>query len=607
MDRKELINKYIEFFKSRKHKEIPNASLIPENDPTVLFTTAGMHPIIPYLLGQPHPQGKKLVNIQRCIRTVDIDEVGDPYHHTFFEMLGNWSLGNYFKKEAIEMSFEFLTNTLAIPIERIAITCFKGDKTTPQDKEAAETWLSLGIPESRIAFLPKLDNWWETPGPGPCGPDTEMFYWSSNAKPPEKFDPKNKNWVEIGNNVLMQYEKDSKGKYIPAKQKNIDFGGGVERITTILSGLEDNYLSDSFISIINKIEELSGKTYGENWEGEGIKNPKNTETTKSMRIIADHIKAAVFIIADGITPSNMEQGYVLRRLIRRAIRYGRQLNLKNFTKQIAEPVFEIYKDYKHLQKNKKQILEELEKEENKFLETLGKGINIFNKLIKDQNKISGKNAFLLYQSYGFPIEITKELAKEKNIKVDEIAFAKENKTHQEISKTATQGRFKSGLTDSGEKTTKLHTATHLLHTALRKILGPEVQQKGSNINPERLRFDFTFNRKLTDKEKQNVENMVNDIINKKLEITRKEMSLSEAKKLGALGFFEHKYGNIVSVYTIGSGPHIYSREVCAGPHIKNTSELGKIRKGGRDKNVKFKIKKEESSSAGVRRIKAILE
>jgi alanyl-tRNA synthetase len=581
MDRKELINKYIEFFKTKKHKEIQNASLIPENDPTVLFTTAGMHPIVPYLLGQPHSQGKRLVNVQKCIRTVDIDEVGDQVHHTFFEMLGNWSLGDYFKKEAIEFSFEFLTNILQIPLERIAITCFKGDKTSSQDKEAAETWIKLGIPESRIAFLPKSENWWETPSPGPCGPDTEMFYWSSSEKPPEKFDPENKNWVEIGNNVLMQYEKNKNGEYKPANQKNIDFGGGVERTVTILNGLEDNYISDLFLPLINKLEELSKKTYGE-----------ETNTTKAMRIIADHIKASCFIIADGITPSNMEQGYVLRRLIRRAIRYGRFLEIKNFTKQIAEPVFEIYKDYKHLKENKKKILEELEKEENKFLETLGRGMNIFNKLIKNKNKISGKDAFLLYQSYGFPIEITKELAKEKNIKVDDIAFEKENKAHQKLSKTATEGKFKSGLENSGEKTTRLHTTTHLLNEALNQVLKSEIQQKGSNITPERLRFDFNFDRKLTSEEKQEVENLINKKIKEKLSVTMKEMTIEQAKKIGAKGVFDSKYGDNVSVYSIGN----FSKEICAGPHVQNTSELGN-----------FKIKKEESSSAGVRRIKGFLE
>ena len=358
INRKQLIKKFIDFYKSKNHKEIPNASLIPENDPTVLFTTAGMHPIVPYLLGQPHPQGKRLVNVQKCIRTQDIEEVGDTYHHTFFEMLGKWSLGDYFKEEAIKLTFEFYTKILKIPIKKLAVSCFSGNKNASEDNEAAKVWESLGIKKQRIAFL--ANNWWETPGPSPCGPDTEVFYWKLN-NPPEKFNPEDDTWVEIGNDVLMQYEKDEKGKYMEAKQKNIDFGGGVERTLTILNNLEDDYQSDSFLPIITKIEKLSNKKYN-----------KNKQDTKAMRIIADHIKASVIIMADGIIPSNLEQGYVVRRLIRRAIRYGKNLNMKNFTTKIAEPVFQIYDDYLSLQKNKKIIFNELEKEENKFLETLEK-------------------------------------------------------------------------------------------------------------------------------------------------------------------------------------------------------------------------------------------
>ena len=587
MDRKQLIKAYLDFYKTKGHKEIANSSLIPVNNPTVLFTTAGMHPIIPYLLGQSHPLGKRLCDVQRCIRTQDIDDVGDTYHHTFFEMLGNWSLGDYFKSEAIEFSFEFFTKVLKIPLDRFAVSCFVGDSTAPRDEEAAKTWERLGISKDRIAFLGKEDNWWETPGAGPCGPDTEMFYWKlNNKKPPKKFDPKDKNWVEIGNDVLMQYSKDDSGKYKEAKQKNIDFGGGVERIVSTLNGLEDNYLAPYFLPIIKQIEKLSGKKYNE-----------SEEVTKSMRIIADHIKAAVFIIADGVTPTNSEQGYVLRRLIRRAIRHGRNIGITHFTKDIAKSVFEIYDDYDVIKKNKEKIIAELEKEEVRFLETLEKGIREFEKIIKNHTKIiPGKLAFLLYQSYGFPIEITVELAKENKIEVNLKEFNSELEEHQKLSRTATEGRFKSGLGDTTKETTKLHTATHLLEAALRKILGNEVSQKGSNITGERLRFDFSFNRKLTPEEIKKAEELVNSAIKNKLVVKREEMSPEQAKKSGALGFFEHKYGDIVSVYTIGNEKEPFSKEICTGPHVDNTSELGK-----------FKIVKEEASSSGVRRIKAILE
>ncbi|MFH1801676.1 MAG: alanine--tRNA ligase [archaeon] len=580
MDRKELIKKYIDFYKSKNHKEIPNASLIPENDPTVLFTTAGMHPIVPYLLGNPHPLGKRLCNVQKCIRTIDIEEVGDTTHHTFFEMLGKWSVGDYFKKEAIEYTLEFFTKILKIPKEKLAVSCFAGDKNAPKDEESLKVWLSLGIPEERIAFLPKKDNWWETPGPGPCGPDTEIFYWKDNLKPaPEKFNPDDKNWVEIGNDVLMQYEKDKLGNYKDAKQKNIDFGGGVERIIAVFNKLEDDYLADMWKPIIKKIEKISGRKYEQH--------------KREMRIIADHIKASVLIIADGITPSNTEQGYVLRRLIRRAVRYGKFLNIKNFTPQVAEPIFKIYDDYKHLQKNKKKILEELKKEEEKFNLTLEKGLKIFEKIAKEKKEIDCDKGFLLYQSYGFPIEMTTELAKERKIKFSpEASYALLDK-HQQLSRTATAGKFKSGLADNSEATTKLHTAAHLLLAALRIVLKDKnIIQKGSNITPERIRLDFSFSRKLTQKELEEVENLVNAEIQKSCEVVKKEMSPELAKKQGALGIFEEKYKEKVSVYSIGD----FSKEICAGPHVKNTCELGH-----------FKILKEESSSQGVRRIKAILE
>jgi alanyl-tRNA synthetase len=565
MNRKQLIKKYLDFFKSKDHKEIPNASLIPENDPTVLFTTAGMHPLVPFLLGQKHPQGKRLTNVQRCIRTGDIDEVGDTTHHTFFEMLGNWSLGDYFKKEAIEMSAEFLTKALKIQKKEIAVTCFKGDKDAPKDTESAEIWKASGI--DKVEFLGKKDNWWGPAGnTGPCGPDTEMFI----------------NGVEIWNDVLMQYNKDEKGNYNEASQKNIDTGMGVERTVAILNNLDDNYLADMWQPLIKQIEKLSSKTY------------KGNE--REMRIIADHIKASVFIIADGITPSNTEQGYVLRRLIRRAIRYAKNLNIPqdaDVTTPLVKEILKIYSDYDILKDNKQKIIDELNKEEDQFEKTLEKGINLFNKITKDKKAIDGKNAFLLFQSYGFPIEMTIELAKEKGIKVDEKAFQQELKSHQELSRTASAGKFKSGLADNSEQTTKLHTACHLLNQALREVLKDKnIFQRGSNITPERLRFDFNFDRKLTDEEKKEIEDLVNKKIKENIPVELEEISIDEAKKKGAQGVFDSKYGDKVKVYSIGK----FSKEICAGPHVTNTSELGT-----------FKIKKEQSSSSGVRRIKAVLE
>jgi len=594
--RKELIKAYLDFFKSKKHAILPSAPLVPENDPTVLFTTAGMHPLVPFLLGQPHPLGERLADVQKCLRTQDIESVGDTYHHTFFEMLGNWSLGDYFKKEAIEFSSEFLTKILKIPIERMGITIFGGDKDyskIPKDDEAAKIWLSLGIKEEKIAYMEggvkdSKDNWWGPAGlTGPCGPSTEMFYWKPNNIPvPKKFDPKDENWVEIWNDVLMQYVKNDKGDYNLAKQKNIDTGMGVERTLSMLNSLEDDYLSECFLPIIQEIEKLSRKKYG-----------KNKEETRAMRIIADHLKAAVFILSEKVMPSNTERGYVLRRLIRRAIRYGKTLMMQNnFTKKLAEIVISMYQDdYKELKDNKKFIFEEIEKEENRFRETLASGLRFFNKIAEESkgNEISGKDAFLLYQSYGFPLELTKEIAKEKEINVDEKSFNEEYQKHRELSRTASAGKFKSGLADNTEATTKLHTATHLLNQALRIVLNkPNLHQAGSNITGERTRFDFTFDRKLTSEEIKAVEDLVNQKIKEKLPVRREEMTIEQAKKAGAMGVFEHKYGEKVFVYSIGD----FSKEICAGPHAKNTRELGH-----------FKIIKEEASSAGVRRIKAILE
>ena len=587
--RTELIKRYIEFFKSKNHKEITNSSLIPVNDPTVLFTTAGMHPLVVHLSGQKHPLGSRLVNVQRCIRTGDIDEVGDTTHHTLFEMLGNWSLGDYFKKEAIEFSFEFLTKILKISKDKLAVTCFAGDSDAEKDTESEKIWLSLGISKERITFLSKKDNWWGPAGEtGPCGPDTEMFYWRSSEPVPKKFNPEDKRWVEIWNDVFMQYNKTKDGKFIPLKQKNVDTGMGVERTLAILNNIEDNYQSEVFKPLIKQIEEISNKNY------------KGNE--KEMRIMADHLKAAVFMIGDETPtyPSNIGQGYVLRRLIRRAIRYGKLLDIEiNFTTKIAEKVLDIYQDYKILQKNRNTILTKLDEEENKFRATIERGIRQFDKLANEKKNISGEEAFLLFQSYGFPIEMTEEMAKEKSIKLDVKCFHEAYNKHQELSRTTSAGTFKSGLSDHSEKTTRLHTATHMLNEALAQVLGPEVAQRGSNITPERTRFDFNFSRKLTEDEIKKIEEIVNKAVEKSLEMKREEMSLKKAFDSGARGEFGHKYPEKVSVYTIIDSKDkrgYFSKEICTGPHVKNTKEIGHI-----------KIIEQSAVSAGVRRIKAIVQ
>ncbi|MEM4325905.1 MAG: alanine--tRNA ligase [Candidatus Pacearchaeota archaeon] len=584
MKRRELIKKYIEFFKKKGHKEIENSSLITENDPSVLFTTAGMHPLIPYLLGEKHPLGKRLVNVQRCVRTTDIEEVGDGFHHTFFEMLGNWSLGDYFKEESIRWSFEFLTKVLKLEEDKIAVTCFLGDSDSPKDTTSWKVWLSLGIKKERILFLPKEGNWWGPAGEsGPCGPDTEIFYWNDKSSPPKEFSLEDKNWIEIWNNVFMEYNKTKEGKYVPLKQKNVDTGMGVERTLSTLNSIKDNYLGETFILIIKKIEQISKERY----------LSSNEKIKRAMRIIADHAKAAVFILGDDkrIKPSNKEHGYVVRRIIRRAIRYGREIGIKEpFLHLLIDPVIEIYPEYEELKRNKSFIIEQIKEEEQKFRKTIYNGLKKLDDIIKE-GRISGKNAFLLYQSYGFPLELTTEIAKEKNIEVDIEEFNTELKRHQEMSKTASKGRFRSGLADESDKTTRLHTATHLLNEALRRVLDPSIRQRGSNITPERLRFDFNFNRKLTEEEIRKVEALVNKKIEECLEVKRKEMLLREAIKEGAQSEFGAKYPEIVSVYTIGD----FSKEICTGPHVKNTREIGK-----------FKIIKEEGVAAGIRRIKAVV-
>lgn len=575
---------YIDFFVSKGHKQIPSAPVVPENDNTVLFNTAGMQPLIPYLSGKEHPYGKRLVDYQKCIRTNDLDEVGDSYHHTFFEMLGNWSLGDYFKKEAITWSFEFLTKVLNIPVERLAVTVFEGNEIAPKDTEAKELWMSLGIKEERICET-KEDNWWPNlEMPGLCGPDSEMFYFRSNDEIPEKFDPEDNRWVEIWNDVFMQYDHKEDGTIEPLKHKNVDTGMGLERVTAILEGVNDNYLSSIWKDVIEKICEISNTKYEDN--------------KQSIRIIADHIRTSVFISADysGIKPSNVGQGYILRRLIRRSIRHAKKLNIdisSNWDIEIAKLIINKYKKYyKELEENENVVYEVLTNEKNKFNKTIEKGLREFEKVTKDNNDIDATTAFKLYDTYGFPLELTVELAHEKNIKVDEKGFEEKFKAHQELSRTSSAGQFKGGLGGNGEIETKYHTATHLLNAALKLVLGPDVHQRGSNITAERMRFDFNCDHKLSDEEKEKIENLVNTWIKESIPVTSEEMNKDEAIKSGAECMFIEKYPDIVTVYSIGN----VSKELCGGPHVKNTSELGH-----------FKIKKEEASSAGVRRIKAILE
>ena len=585
----DLKETYLKFFESKGHKIIPSAPIIPENDPTCLFNTAGMQPLVPYLKGEPHPEGKRLTDVQKCFRTNDLDSIGDTTHHTFFEMLGNWSLGDYFKKESISWSFEFLTKKLEIPVEKLAVTVFKGNDIVPADTESAEIWESLGIKKDKIAFLSEEHNWWPNMEMlGPCGPDTEIFYWRSEEPVPEKFDEENENWVEIWNNVFMQYNHEENGKFTPLKNKNVDTGLGVERVTAILEGYTDNYKSSVWKDVIKKIEEISGLSY------------ENEEYTRSMRIIADHIRAIVIIAGDdaGIKPSNTDQGYILRRLIRRTIRYAKKLNIdinSDWEQQLAELIINKYsKYYGESERNRSDTLETLKNEKTKFNRTLEHGLKEFEKVVKniDGDTINKDIAFRLYDTFGFPIELTEELAGELGLKVDTEGFKQKFAEHQEKSRQGSTGKFKGGLASTGEMETKYHTATHLLNAALKKVLGPHVHQKGSNITAERMRFDFSHPAKMTDEEKKQTEDLVNEYIKMAIPVEKLEMKKEDALKMGAEAMFIDKYGDIVSVYKIGD----VSLELCGGPHVKNTSELGH-----------FKIKKEEASSAGVRRIKAILE
>ena len=571
---------YINYFVSKGHKQIPSAPVVPENDPSVLFNTAGMQPLIPYLMGQPHPYGTRLVDYQKCVRTNDLDAIGDTTHHTFFEMLGNWSLGDYFKNESISYSFEFLTKVLNIPIERLAVTVYAGDKNIPFDEVSHNKWLSLGIPEKRIARTVE-DNFWIAGTSGPCGPDTEIFYFRSNDEIPEVFDPEDDRWVEIWNNVFMEFYKDENGVVTELPKKNVDTGMGYERATAVLEGVLDNYTSSVWKDVIDLISDIAKKPYIGNEE--------------SMRIIADHIRTAVFISADpaSIKPSNTDQGYILRRLIRRAIRHAKKLEIdisSDWERKIAKLIINKYKKYySELTENESVVLEVLKNEKEKFNRTLEKGLREFNKV--SNKDIDAETAFHLYDTYGFPIELTEELARDAKIKVDTLGFKERFKKHQELSRTASAGKFKGGLAGNSEIETKYHTATHLLNAALKVVVDKNVHQKGSNITDERMRFDFSCDHKLTDEEKQKTEDLVNEWIKEGLDVTVKEMSKSEAINSGAECMFIEKYPDIVTVYSIGN----VSKELCGGPHVKNTSELGH-----------FKITKEEASSAGVRRIKAVL-
>lgn len=577
---------YINFFVSKGHKQIPSAPIVPENDPSVLFNTAGMQPLIPYLMGEEHPYGKRLCDYQKCLRTTDLEEVGDKTHHTFFEMLGNWSLGDYFKKETINYSFEFLTKVLNIPIERLAITVFEGDKDIPRDEISAGTWRELGISDKKIAYLGKDDNFWIAGETGPCGGDTEIFYFRSDDPIPDAFDPEDDRWVEIWNNVFMEFYKDENGKVTKLPRKNVDTGMGYERVVAVLENKDDNYTTSVWKDIISKIEEISNLTYEGN--------------EKSMRIIADHIRTAVFISADpaGIKPSNTDQGYILRRLIRRAIRHAKKINIdinSDWEQEIAMLVIKEYsKYYSEIKQNKDIVLDVLKNEKNKFNRTLEKGLREFEKITKkiEDGKLNKDLAFKLYDTYGFPIELTVELASELNIKVDVEGFKEKFKAHQELSRQGARGKFKGGLASTGEMEVKYHTATHLLNAALKIVVDKDVHQKGSNITSERMRFDFSCDHKLTPEEKEKTENLVNKWIKEGLPVTKTEMTKEEAIKSGAECMFIEKYPDIVTVYNIGD----VSSELCGGPHVKNTNELGT-----------FKIKKEEASSAGVRRIKAVLE
>ncbi len=586
-----LRDKYLGFFKERGHAVIKSASLIPENDPSVLFTTAGMHPLIPYLLGQKHPNGTRLTDVQKCVRTGDIDDVGDDSHLTFFEMLGNWSLGDYFNRESIKWSYEFLTSPeyLGLDVNRLSVTVFAGDDDAARDEDSARVWQECGIPKERIYYMPKKNNWWIAGTTGPCGPDTEIFWDTGKPACGKDCNPSCDcgKYLEIWNNVFMQFNRQADGTYLPLVQKNVDTGMGLERTVCVLNGMKSVYDIDLFQGALEKIQQLSGKIYG-----------TDDKTTKAMRVIADHVRTATFLLGDpvGVTPSNVDQGYVLRRLIRRAVRMANSLDMpKGSIAQIAEVYINVYKDaYTELTENASKIVDELNKEEEKFSKTLVSGEKEFLKVIShiQGSVVPGGTAFKLYDTFGFPVEMTIELAAENGFTVDVEGFKTKFAEHQAKSHAGSEQRFKGGMAEGGgQETTFLHTATHLLQAALRRVLGDEVKQKGSNITPERLRFDFSFGRPMTAEEIAETERLVNEAIARKLPITCEEMTVEEARKTGAIGLFGDRYGEVVKVYTMGD----FSKEICGGPHADNTGDL-----------AHFVITKEQSSSGGVRRIKAEL-
>jgi len=589
MTAKELRTMYVNFFKERGHKEIASASLLPENDPTVLFTTAGMHPLVPYLLGEKHPGGMRLTDIQKCVRTEDIDEVGDDTHLTFFEMMGNWSLGDYFKEESISMSFEFLTKYLQIPVERLAVTVFESDESVPADGEAERIWKGLGLKEEQIFRYGREDNWWGPAGQtGPCGPDTEIFYDMGKPKCGPECGPSCHcgKYVEIWNNVFMQFKKEADGSFTELQQKNVDTGMGLERVLTIFNGKTNVYETELFIPIMTKLEEI-------------LQTEGKSMSEREKRIVCEHIRATTFILGDPmkICPSNTEQGYILRRVIRRVIRLFKKADInQNCLCELTEVIINQYQEvYSELGENREFILEQLQKEYTLFSKTLDEGLKKANRYlgtVGNDGMLSGELAFKLYDTYGFPIEFTSELAGERGISVDMEGFRRKFEEHQEKSRQGAAGKFAGGLADHNEQTARLHTATHLLNGALRKVLGDEVSQRGSNITSERLRFDFSFGRKVTKEELEQVSAIVNEAIEKNIDVILEELPLKEAYDSGAIGVFAGKYEDIVKVYTIPG----YSKEICGGPHAKNTGEL-----------VSFKILKEEASSAGVRRIKAVIE
>lgn len=585
----EIRNKYLDFFKRHGHAVIPSAPLIPENDPSVLFTTAGMQPLVPYLLGEKHPEGTRLTDFQKCLRTNDIDEVGDNRHLTYFEMLGNWSLGDYFKEESIAMSFEFLTKELGIPVEKLSVTCFAGDKDCQRDEVTASCWKKAGIPEDRIYYFGKDDNWWIAGEEGPCGPDTEMFYDTGKPKCSENCNPSCGcgKYVEIWNNVFMEFFKTKDGKYTKLKQHNVDTGLGLERMTMLLQGKETPFDTELFKPVMDKLQELAGEN----------------DSIESRRIVSEHLRSSMMIIQDGGLPSNVDRGYILRRLIRRMVRHLRklQINLNELGELIDLNIETLKEMYPELHQNSNKIKSVIIEEKDKFEKTLERGEREFNKIVnrmknEGQDTISGQDLFTLYETYGFPPEVTQDLAREAGLKVDTTEFDKLFKEHQEKSRMGSEQKFKGGLAGTGEQEVRYHTATHLLNAALKVILGKDVHQKGSNITPERMRFDFSCDHKLTDEEKKKVEDLVNEWISRGLDVKCEEMKKDDAIKSGAECMFIEKYPDIVTVYSIGNDKETVSKELCGGPHVKNTSELGH-----------FKIKKEEASSAGVRRIKAILE